>query len=268
MNIFDRILRKVLADRHSQKGYPMIKDPPPNWGNDSISEFISHAANGSFATFVHKEDEFSTLVRIDSIFHELTNITVESPEDHEYYPLIFVARTHSYFLAAVRLAVSGQIPETYNLLRGCLENALYGYYLLKVPDSQSIWEKRGESPEDRRNSINAFKVGTLKSELEKESSSLLTVFNTLYETCIDFGAHPNEAAVHVTLEFVKVGDNAQIRTSYLHSNPELISMAILATIRTGLWCLKVIKLMYPTRFDLLGLSDKLERLARDIGDLS
>jgi len=135
MIIFDRLLRIFQANRYRSRDEQMITDPPPNWGNDSISDFISQATNNTFATFANMEDSYSILVRIDSVFQELTKVTLHDPEDHEYYPIIFVARTHSYFLAAVRLAVSGQIPETYNLLRGCLENALYGYYLLKVPDS-------------------------------------------------------------------------------------------------------------------------------------
>jgi len=230
----------------------MIRETPPNWGKDSISEFISHAVNNIFATFVHKEKEFSFLVNIDSILQKLTNLTIPDPEENEKYALIMINRTHSSFLSAVRFSCSGQIPETFCMLRNCLENALYGYYFLKVDGSCEIWNNRNRNEKDRKEVKKIFKIVNLKNELEKESSELTSEFSNLYDSSIDYGAHPNEATVNITLQAIQNDNNTYtIRSSYLNNDSELIKLSLIAVSRTGLWCLKIFKLMFSKRFDLL-----------------
>jgi hypothetical protein len=61
-----------------------------------------------------------------------------------YEPFLFV-RAHSTYRAAIRLATSGQMPEAFSLLRGCIEYSLYGSYLHKFPSVIQTWIGRDDS---------------------------------------------------------------------------------------------------------------------------
>src|SRR4029078_1125079 len=103
------------------------KDPraPIGWGDDKVTQFLEVAQQNSFATFVNLRVFFGHLIDVDSLFRQ----AIEHFGRHtDWLAGVFILRTHSAFLGAVRLGVSGQLPEAYMVLRSCLESALYSLH--------------------------------------------------------------------------------------------------------------------------------------------
>ncbi len=63
-----------MADR--EKCRPL----PPNWADDSLTEFIEQAFENILATFVNKPTEFETLCRLDQAFFRIASNLLE-PQD-------------------------------------------------------------------------------------------------------------------------------------------------------------------------------------------
>ncbi|MDX9745885.1 MAG: hypothetical protein RBU31_05045 [Syntrophales bacterium] len=120
------------------------KKIPPGWGQDSLSEFIENAWHNTFATFHNVKDWYSILKDIHLVFDAITHNIDRTPD---WFASFFLFRSHSAYLGSVRLALSGQTPETYIVLRGCLGNALYGFYVSRNAESREIWLRRRDEIE-------------------------------------------------------------------------------------------------------------------------
>src|SRR5436305_11627351 len=140
---------------------------PETWGKDTLTEFINAANQNSCGVFVHYKDWFSALQRIDAAFDKFSNNLLNPPNFYE--PFLFI-RAHSSFRGAIRLSTSGQLPEGYSLLRGCLENAVYAFYFDKVPKSIQTWINRDESKAGKSKARNELTWGRLRKELEQSDS--------------------------------------------------------------------------------------------------
>ena len=132
--------------------------PPAGWGQDELTKFIELARRNQYATFQNLGGPYRRLRELDDLFLKaLSNL--DNPT--EWVPAFFFYRSHSAFRAAVQLSMAGQIPETYMVLRGCLEFALYGVYFWRNPDSWPIWCERHESPAAKKKVRKEFKTRAL-----------------------------------------------------------------------------------------------------------
>ena len=175
----------------------MPQDTPPGWGDDPLTKFFEAARNNKFATFANLKSEYGRLRDIDKFYRDLVDVLDNS---HDWFAGFFLLRAHSAFLAACRLATSGQVAECYMMLRGCLEAALYGLYLSRNPESQSIWLERHVDGGKRRRCRNTFAAARMLACLESESARVRETAGVLYERTIDYGAHPNERAILTNLK--------------------------------------------------------------------
>jgi hypothetical protein len=78
--------------------------------------------------------------KVDGLFRNL--IAVELRGDRVAATLFM--NSHASFLAACRIAFSGQSPPTFMALRGALESALYGLIASQSEENGSVWLKRNE----------------------------------------------------------------------------------------------------------------------------
>jgi hypothetical protein len=113
---------------------------------------------------------------------------------------LFFAMSYGAFLAGCSLALSGQAPPSYMAARGCLENALYGFWVHSHPEKLNVWTKRHESAEAKKQVREQFQIGPMVRELALVEQSLANQFQIAYDTTIDFGAHPNYRAIITNLE--------------------------------------------------------------------
>lgn len=172
---------------------------PPNWTDDNLSEFLEKAYRNTLISYSNLKYHYSLLQKINNSYKKISN-NLNDTEDFNVAG--FLIRSHSLYLGAIRLGLSGQLSESYLLLRACLENALYGIHIKHNPGLFETWIKRDDSEENKKMVRNEFTknkmLGTLKSEDNKLSNNI----DLLYERTITLGAHPNEKSI-ITMMNIK-----------------------------------------------------------------
>ncbi len=241
----------------------MLKSFPDNWGADSLSKFIDDALNNTFATFTNLAQAYDILKKIDDLYRLAIDNLVNTPD---WFASFFLMRCHSCYLGAVRLALSGQTSETYMLLRGCIENSLYGLYMHLHPESQETWINRHDNDECMKKVKGEFTIKNLLMALQKIDKNLHNSIGTLYERTIDYGAHPNERALSSNLRMEKTEEHVKFTLNYMAGNSPELLLCLKTTAQVGAGGLLVFKNIYQQRFDILGISHALEKIKK-IGKL-
>jgi hypothetical protein len=232
---------------------------PENWGKDTLTEFIDAAIQNTYSVSVHYGNWFSALERIDALFNKFSSNLLNPSSFYE--PFLFI-RAHSSYRGAVRLSTSGQLPEGYSILRGCLEYALYGFYFSKYPARIQTWIERDESAAGKRKARNELTFGRMLSELEQSNTETGKVARLLYERTIDAGAHPNRKTITLAMERRETEDSVFFSIAQLNTAHEPLLLSLKTSVQVGLCTLKIFKLVFPERFDILGISDAVEKISQ------
>jgi hypothetical protein len=233
---------------------PIVPPTPRNWGDDTLATFIDTARRNVFASFVNLRREYQRLSDIDAGFR-LIGENLHEPQD--WFVALFLLRTHSSYLGATHLALAGQLPESYMLLRGALENAVYGFYFYKTPDSHERWLRRHDSPQSRKVVEGEFRIRALLRLLRSRDEKLGTIATELYERTIDFGAHPNERALTQILKHTSNQTAHRMDLTYLSGHTSAMDLCLKSTAQVVACGLRVFAHVYPERYNLLGLTDRL-----------
>jgi hypothetical protein len=238
-----------------------IQPPPPDWGNDEITKFIDISLNNTFATFANLKPEFSLFIQIDRIFRAFMDNLVA---DHNWFACFFILRTHSAFLASIRLSISGQVVESYATQRVALEQALYGFHITVNPALRETWLNRHQSDEQGREVRREFTIRHLLDSLRAANADEARVAEILYERTIDFGAHPNERALTHTLHMNKGEDRTEFKVDYLTTDGIPLRLSLKTTAQIGVCTLGVYQSVFRDRFDQLGLSAMLAEIRQGL----
>lgn len=230
---------------------------PIRWGKDSLSAFWEAAEGNVVANFAHASSEFRLLHRVDEL---LQRIATNQIEPQSALVALLLLRTHSAYRAATLIAASGMPTDTYPLVRTILETA--GYALLIHRDSTlgTAWLSRDDGPIEKRIVRNTFTVRAVKDALMQVDPGLLRVFDSLYEYCIDFGAHPNEKSLTANMSMTEEGKTKNYKVQYLHGNTTFTAGAMKNTARAGLFALHAFQHTMSARFELLGLKQDMHLL--------
>lgn len=232
---------------------------PPEWGKDRITKFLEDARGNTFATFVKDKPFFKCLVDIENLFHS----AIDCMENSEHwFPLFFFLKAHAAFLAAIRLGLATQIPETFMVLRGMLENSLYGFYIYKNPTLAPVWLSRHEDKESMEEVKDKFKAGFMLQALEITDPALEKIARELYDRTIDYGAHPNERSLSLALKRTDVKNGIRFDLRYLTDSALAIEFCLKCTAQIGVLSLKILQLIIPERFKIAELDVKLERISK------
>lgn len=235
----------------------MTLSPPPNWDRNEIARFIDAARANEFATFAYQTEEVTRLSDIDRGYR----IAIDGlSHSHDWFPGLFLLRAHSNYLGACRFCWSAQIPESYALLRSCLESALYGVYLAKHPESRETWLRRQDDDVSRKKVRDKFQITEMLKKAVELDEKHGKVAKVLYERTIDSGAHPNELAFMQMLQITRANNEFELKVNYLQ--PESLSqrVALKETAQVGVCALSLFSIVYPKRFDILGVTDLLRRV--------
>ncbi len=235
---------------------------PPGWGRDNLAEFIETARHNTFAAFVQARPIWERLNRIDALFRRAIEAMNNS---RAWFAGFFLLRSHASYLGAVRLSVSGQLPEAYMVLRGCLENALYGLFLHVNPDLGPVWLNRHEDETSKQRVRDEFRIGRMLDLLEARDAMTGSVARTLYDRTIDYGAHPNEMALLTVLGRTENAGSVTFDVRYLSdASTQALPLCLKTNAQVGVCSLRVFRLVIPERFTILSLSDDLDAASRDL----
>ena len=234
---------------------------PPSWGDDQLSAFIENAAGNIYASFHNLKPQFNLLKDIHLVFDSIVQNLDRTPE---WFASFFLFRSHAAFLGAVRLALSGAIPESYMVLRGCLENAFYGFYLYDDKERQETWLRRHDDQKSKAKMRSEFTIGKVLGFMKTKDKALHKISKDLYERTIDLGGHPNEKAFFSVVKQKKDKSKITFDSAYLIGNEPALQLAIKSSAQIGICSLSIFEKIYEKRFQILGLSDRINRLKQGL----
>lgn len=220
-----------------------ISRMPPKWGDDHLSKFIQDSIDNTYASFHNLKSLYDRLVDIHVAFRTIANNIDRTPD---WFASFFLFRSHAAYLGAVRL-----------VLRGCLENALYGFYVARKPSTQEIWLRRHDDAESKRKVKGEFTVSNLLGLLAVEDEQLRRIAGDFYETTIDFGGHPNERAILSVMKQQLDESRRTYQSAYMIGNEPPLHCSLECCAQIGVCALSIFQRIYPERFDILGLSNQL-----------
>jgi hypothetical protein len=236
------------------------QEPPPRWASDDLTTFIQMATDNIAATFHNKKNAFNILKDIDSYFLIITDHLLNAPD---FLASLFLFRTHSAYRAACRLSLSGQVPETFVLLRSCIEYPLYALHINGNPELGEKWIDRHKDEESFKSVRNEFQYGRVIKTLETIDPAICRTSKLLYERSIDFGAHPNERSITSSMKVIKGRDRIEYKQIYLAQDSKQLSHGLKSTAQVGLCALYIFRHIFKERFDILGITQKMDQY-RDI----
>jgi hypothetical protein len=242
------------------------KTTPPGWGEDDLSAFLEQVRQHQLATFHNKRTAYGLMKAVDACFMKVgTNML--NPKDA--LTPVFLYRAHSAFRAGCGTAMAGQSVETYVQLRACLECAAYGLFISKVEGMNQAWLNRNENPEAKKLVVREFQLKKIRPVIEACDKRLAEVFDYLYDLCIEQGGHPNQRAVMGSIKLEELADRKVFQQVYLHGDSVVLDVALKNVVETGICSLFLTQHnpTFTTRFQLLGVRDRLKQLQRETDKL-
>lgn len=244
------------------------QEPPKGWGDDRLTKWLNLTNENAYFLYANQKETFSLIHDVNELFQEATEILQGLPDD-ELVSALLIPFAHNYFLGGIRLVTGGQLPVTYAVLRGCLENALYAYHISNNPNTSEIWINRNESPEELKKCKATFKPSVILNLLEKNESNLGNRAKSLYEHQIEFGAHPNPRGLLQDLKTSNEVESGDWKFIYefitdAKREPGPFVICLNAVCKTGLISLEIFSKILPLRFEIIQLTDKIDRLHKKI----
>ena len=235
---------------------PKIPGPVPQ---DNRLHNVLLASGERYTTLSILTPAFSLFCFQRAFFKELKcyDNLINTPE---FLAAFFLLRSHSAYLGGVRLAISGQIAETYMVLRGCLEAAIYGVYLSRHKESQEVWLRRHDDEKSLKRVKEEFKIGKLLKFLESVDQRTYQIANLLYARTIDYGAHPNELALTSLISKIEENDKIQYNLPYLSKHTPAFKLSKKTTVQVGICALDIFQNVFSDRYKILGIDQELNKL--------
>jgi len=228
---------------------------PGNWGQDDLSSFIDMANGNVVATFANDKNEYPLVSAIDQMFQAIVRALL-SPQ--AVVESIILMRSHVAYRATSLLAMAGMNPEAFVQARSCLENALYALHMNRNAGLDEIWLRRHDDESSLKRTRSEFTFPNVMKTLEAEDAKNAVVARNLYERTIDFGAHPNERAVTANLSIENVNGGKKLKQAYLSGGTIQQRHSMKTTAQVGLCSLYIFRLIFRERFDILGLTAKMD----------
>src|SRR5258706_350528 len=140
----------------------MADKPPPPWDRlDPLSSFFADAGYNERVSALNLAPVFKVLQRVHVLFGRVEAGIEKDNLEELLLPRFLMVRTHSSFLAGIRLAMSGQVSESYAVLRAGVEQTWYSLHIAKdpnPPERAKIWLNRNESEKEKLRCKAGFSV--------------------------------------------------------------------------------------------------------------
>ena len=225
--------------------------------NYCLKNFINDSYKNTNSTINNLTSYYN---RLDGIHKAYRKIIANIDNSDDWFSAFFLFRAHSSFLASVQLSTSGQLPEAYMVQRGCLEDSLYGLYFHKHPELRETWLRRHDNKQAKRKVKNVFRISILMELLKSIDPKLGDIIHNHYEQTIDYGAHTNERSLTTALKQQDGKNKTTFKYNYFNNSQLAFELCLKTNARVGVGSLLIFKIIFKTRFELLGISYDLQRL--------
>ena len=231
----------------------MAEKKPPDWANDPLSAFIKDAEYNERATTLNFPKVYELLGQTHALFQKSEEVTEKDNRLELLVPRILMVRSHSSFLAGIRLAMSRQVPESFPVLRCVIESAWYALHIAKDPggtERSEIWLRRESDIKAKKKCKTEFAVANVRQTHQALDAVTAKELSGIYEDLITFGAHPNEQGV---LQAVSKNKMDTYNVEIFVPNPGPVLHALRMSVATAIGALKTHQLVFPERFTIAGL---------------
>jgi len=237
---------------------------PPGWGADPLSEFLQVAHENAYFVFTQHRRVYDLLRLVHETFDVAVGIASHS---RPQYLAFFVTRAFSSYLAGIRLALSGQVAESFAPFRVLIETAWYGLHVSVDPEStkrMEAWLCRDDSEEAKWNVVKMFRSGDLKATHRQRDPETARILEELYERCISTGAHPNPAGFLASI--IREEHETALTHKVLLLNAQVLPLmlAIKTAVEIAVGVLRIFGLMYPKQYVDTGMLAKLEHIIDEL----
>ncbi len=240
---------------------PLPNAIPPGWGADLLTHFMHSSQYNERANFANNHELCAQIITTNERFwatrenlaipiakllgereqiKDFSNLRVKPEEWLEIY---FFLRCHASFMSASRLALAAQIPETYMILRGCLENAMYAFYVMNNEQYKQVWLNRHNSEEDYKKVRKLFMGNKIEEAIETQDPQLAQKVFALYDKAIDDGAHPNVNTFFDNALQLNTNGELLLAVSYL--NPSHVESVLKQVKEIGETALALFAFVFP-----------------------
>ena len=227
------------------------------WGKDVLTRTIEDAFCNVGISFLKLKPYFELLIKADEIFHDVSVLLSYTNLDGLIAVSLF-GRARGCFFGAVRLSCSGQITETWTLLRACLENSLYAFYIAENPEYAEVWTERHDSEVQKRKCKNVFVIGNMLKALNAKSENIAKEAKDWYDMSIDFGAHPNERSLFMNLEQKISGSGFKLHI--LNPDETFMRSGLCSILLTTSTVFNIFSLIFPKEFSQANIKVKIQNL--------
>jgi hypothetical protein len=150
---------------------------------------------------------------------------------------ILLLNAHASLRAALGLAFSGQLLPVFMTLRGSIESALYANAMVRKPELQDVWRNRDSDERARQKCRDEFTAKKMFRYLsEAHDQAFADRVQDLYDSTIDFGAHPNNRSLisSTRIEDLGTGEH-ELSFTYIHGlNSFELRQSLVACAEIGL----------------------------------
>jgi hypothetical protein len=248
----------------------MSAQEPPPWEDDPLSKFLKLAEYNDRVTSLNHPVVFELLKSVDSAFKEVQKAVEHDSRPELLVPRFLMTRTHSSFLAAIRLAMSGQIAEAYPVIRQAIEQAWYALHIAKDPTAPSrmeVWLRRNENAIAKAECKKEFTIANVRLTHEAIDSYTARHLFSLYESVIDYGAHPNQLGVLIGIAHSKTSNKIDYKVGMLcpKTLPMMVTVRLAVAVAVG--ALKVFEQIFPERFVIMGIDNRIFELVKQLNSI-
>jgi hypothetical protein len=207
----------ATQDRERWPGLPELLGGAEN--NRKVSRYLLPAWHSMFQEIVVSHNGIMTPGLIRGNFDKLG------------ISFLLVNFAYAYFVAAVDLVFSGQLPSCYAVLRMCLESVVYAHAIVASPELGAIWMLRDDTPTDKDRFRRDFKITNLINALPEGDPVPRTAVDELYKTTISYGGHPNRDGVLAVGRWIRSKQLERVEIGlFTTGTPLLLALKVAAEI--------------------------------------
>jgi hypothetical protein len=190
----------------------------------------------------------------------MTHDLIQGNPNHLVVPLLLANYALAYYMSAIDVVLSGQLPACYSLLRMCLESIIYAYTTMNRRELSMVWLKRDDTPDDEKRFKEEFQITHLIDALPDSGPAPREALCKLYKRVISYGGHPNREGALSIAKLERDPERFGVGVMLLSEGPPLVAaLKSTAEVGYGMVCLE--DLMFNVHLAPRTLPDRIRALA-------
>src|SRR6516162_6244629 len=160
----------------------------------SLAGFIERVHANQHGNRQRFPEQYRVIHRVDNCFVEASKHLADAKP--VFAGPLFL-RSHYAYKTAASMTLAGQVPESFVMMRSCLEYAGYALAIfadpgiVDTPSREELFVNRHADALSMKAQKEEFKIGKIVQTIIKFDQKLANVFQFLYQRSIDYGGHPN-----------------------------------------------------------------------------